>query len=277
MRRPRLVTLSTDVGSVYAAQMKAVLYSSLPPGTVVDLAHDLRPHAIPEAAFVLRQMAAGFPSGTIHVAVVDPGVGGPRAPLIIETTGPTYLVGPDNGVLAPLARALGGARAFRILRERLRPPGTTLGRTFEGRDVFAPAAAALARGRKPSTLGTPAAFLDLILPRPRRLAGHLIGEVLHVDRFGNLITNLPSPWMRDSPPTVELRVGVRRRGRVPWVSTYEEIPRRGQLAILGSSFGTLEVGVREGSAARRLRADLATPVHVRWARRNGARLAKEGK
>ena len=112
--RKRLVTLTTDVGAAYAAQMKGVLARALPPGTVVDLVLDLRPHAIEEAAFLLRHMAPTFPPGTVHVAVVDPGVGGRRAPIAVACREGSFLVGPDNGVLGPLAEVLGVRRVVRL-------------------------------------------------------------------------------------------------------------------------------------------------------------------
>ncbi|HYK92587.1 MAG TPA: SAM-dependent chlorinase/fluorinase, partial [Thermoplasmata archaeon] len=229
------------------------------------------------AAFLLRQMAVGFPPGTIHVAVVDPGVGGRRAPIVIETEGGSALVGPDNGVLAPLAHALGSPRGHRILPAALHPPGTRLSRTFEGRDVFAPAAVALATGRDLSLFSESATFTDLALPAPARTPGGISGEVLHTDRFGNLITNVPTEWLPATVPVVDLRVGRRSRRSVPVVATYEEIPPGAELAVLGSSFGTLEVSVREGSAARTLGATSAAPVRLRWPVSAGRRRAQEGK
>jgi len=258
----RLVTLSSDVGAAYAAQMKAVFAQSIDPARVVDLVHDLPRHGIAEAAFVARAAARGFPPGTVHVVVVDPGVGGTRAPVVIVCGDGSHLVGPDNGVLMPLAEALGGAVAsFRIDPARLGPVGR-VGTTFDGRDVFAPAAVLLARGTLPARLGPAVRPRPYRIPVAARSPGGARGEIVHVDRFGNLITNVPSVWVR--APTGRVRLAVGRRTRtVPWTQSYEAI-RPGGLGALGSSFGTVEIAFREGDAATRLRARSGTPVSMRW-------------
>jgi S-adenosyl-L-methionine hydrolase (adenosine-forming) len=261
--RPRrgrlpLVTLSSDVGAAYAAQMKAVLARSVDPGRVVDLAHDLTPHAVAEAAFVVRAMAVGFPPGTIHVVVVDPGVGGARIPVVVACAGGTALVGPDNGVLYPLAEALGEIRAYRIDPERL--DHRRVGATFDGRDIFAPAAAALARGTPASRLGPRVEPTRFRLPAPNARGAKARGEVVHADRFGNLITNVPSTWLR--PTTRSLRVTFAGRARtVPVASSYEALGP-GSLGVLRSSFGTLEIAVAGGRASDRLRARPGAPIEL---------------
>lgn len=265
----RWVTLTTDLGWAYAAQMKAVLLHSLSPGEVVDLAHDLPAHAIREAAFLVRAMAERYPAGMVHVVVVDPGVGGPRAPLIVRCADGTFLVGPDNGVLAPLAHALGKPRGYRI--DPARVGGLPrVGRTFDGRDLFAPAAARLARGIPPGRLGSPHPIRDLDLPSARRTPWGAVGEVVHVDRFGNLITNVPSRWVAAPAGEVEVRFHRGPRRHLRWVSSYDELGR-GRLGALGSSFGTVEVAVAEGRAERRCRARAGTQVRVTWRSRADAR------
>ncbi len=263
MRRDRLVTLTTDVGSAYAAQMKAVLAHDLPPGGIVDLAHDLRPHAVREAAFLVRAMARGFPAGTVHVVVVDPGVGGRRAPIVVATRDGSRLVGPDNGVLIPLAEALGGGDAYRIDPGRL--GRSRVGTTFDGRDVFAPAAARLASGTNPGRLGPLVQPHHLALPEPERTDDGARGEVLHADRFGNLITNVPTEWVPGGVARVRLSVGGRRERTVPWVRSYESLGRS-RLGALGSSFGLVEIAVAEGDASRRLDASVGTHFLLRWPR-----------
>jgi S-adenosyl-L-methionine hydrolase (adenosine-forming) len=262
MRRTRLVTLTTDIGSAYTAQMKAVFARADPPVTVVDLAHDLTPHAIGEAAFLVRAMARGFPAGTVHVVVVDPGVGGDRAPLVIAANDGSRLVGPDNGVLSPLAEVLGGGRAYRLPAVRVR-----VGHTFDGRDLFAPAAVRLAHGTPPARLGEPTRARPFRLPDPVRAKHGARGEVLHRDRFGNLISNIPSDWI---PPTVD-RVSLRLRGRtprkVPVAPSYERLGL-GRLGVLGSSFGLIELAVGEGDAARRLRVSVGHRLTLAWGRRD---------
>jgi len=251
--------------------MKAVLVRSLDASRIVDLVHDLPRHGIAEAAFVVRAIAGGFPRGTVHVVVVDPGVGGTRAPIVLRCRDGSTLVGPDNGVLMPLAESLGGvAGAVRITLDRR---GTTrrVGTTFDGRDVFAPAAARLVRGTPASRLGRPIDPVVYRVPDAVRISGGARGEVVHVDRFGNLITNVPSRWVR--PQAGQLRLTVGRHTRiVPWTPSYEALgPRR--IGALGSSFGTVEVAVREGSASFRLAARTGTPVSVVWTA--GARRATE--
>jgi len=256
-----LVTLSSDLGAAYAAQLKAVLAHRLPPGHIVDLAHDLRPHDVAEAAFVVRAMAERFPAGSVHVVVVDPGVGGPRAPVVIDCRDGSRLVGPDNGVLVPLMEALGGGTAYRIdpTRTGARP---RVGTTFDGRDVFAPAAARLVEGARPRDLGPTTALVRLGPRSPRRGAGSAEGSVAHVDRFGNLVTNVPSAWVPAGTRQLAVRVG-RRRLRLAFVASYEAGGADAPLA-LASSFGTLEIAVRLGRAADRLRVGVGAAVRFQW-------------
>jgi S-adenosyl-L-methionine hydrolase (adenosine-forming) len=258
----RLITLTSDIGSAYAAQMKAVLARRRPPGTIIDLAHDLRSHAIGEAAFLLRAMALGFPAGTVHVAVIDPGVGGRRAPIVIECEDGSTLVGPDNGVLLPLAEALGDPRAYRVDPDRLDVVGR-VGTTFDGRDVFAPTAALLAEGTPAARLGTPIQPRHYAVPQPSLARLSARGEVVHEDRFGNLITNVPTEAIPDRVGSVGVRFGSGTLRRLRVATSYEAL-HRGAAGCLGSSFGLLEVAVAEGSASRRFRAGVGTRVELRW-------------
>ncbi|MCI4338028.1 MAG: SAM-dependent chlorinase/fluorinase [Thermoplasmata archaeon] len=250
-----LVTLSSDLGWAYAAQMKAVLYRTLPPGSVVDLAHDLPPHAVEVSAFLLREMASRFPPGTIHVGVVDPGVGGRRAPIAAGCRDGSFLVGPDNGLLSPLAERLGVARVVRLVATHSRT-----GATFDGRDLFAPAAAALARGVELARLGRPTRLTRLVLPEPKRHGQRLVGQVVWVDPFGNLLTNLSSDWLRAKVGAVTVLVAGRRR-RVAVVRVYEDLPR-GSVGVLPSSFGLLELAVRGSSAALHWNVDVGARVQI---------------
>jgi S-adenosyl-L-methionine hydrolase (adenosine-forming) len=270
LRGGRIVTLTSDVGPAYAAQMKAALIAGgVAPGRVVDLVHDLPAHGIPEAAFLLREMAKSFPPDSVHLAVVDPGVGGRRQPIAIETRAGPLLVGPDNGVLVPLAELLGLRSAYRIEPSKLRRP-TPVGTTFDGRDVFAPAAALLARGVRASVLGSRTTPMSFAIPQavPTRTGAR--GQVLHVDRFGNLITNIPSGWLDPDVRRLEITVGRVRHRFAPFRRSYEALGR-GNLGTLGSSFGFIEVAVGEGRAADRLRAGVGAPVVLGWRRRSAAR------
>jgi S-adenosyl-L-methionine hydrolase (adenosine-forming) len=262
--RPRLVTLTSDLGAAYAAQVKAVLSHHLPPGRIVDLAHDLPPHAIAEAAFLVRAMARGFPAGTVHMVVVDPGVGGHRAPIVIDCSDGSRLVGPDNGVLYPLSQDLGLRRAYRIDPARL-GGSPRVGTTFDGRDVFAPAAARLARGSAPSALGPPVTPRRYSVPVAEATRTGARGEVLHVDRFGNVITNIPTAWVPAPCHDLVATVGPEHSRRIPWVTSYEELGS-GRLGAIGSSFGSVELAVGQGRAADRWKTRVGDRVRLRWAR-----------
>ncbi|MCI4373519.1 MAG: SAM-dependent chlorinase/fluorinase [Thermoplasmata archaeon] len=261
-RLPGLVTLTSDLGWEYAAQVKGALLRACPTVPLVDLTHELPRHRISEAAFILRAMATSFPPGTIHLAVVDPGVGGHRAPIAIRCGEGSVLVGPDNGVLAPLALALGRPVAYRLDPHRIEPRGR-VGTTFDGRDLFAPAAARIARGEPLARLGTRAPFEDRRLPEALRAPRTAMGEVVHVDHFGNLISNVPSEWIPPRATGLTVSVGRRKAVPVPWVTSYESLGR-GRLGTLGSSFGTAEVAVATGRAALRLRARTGTALTFRW-------------
>ncbi|MFZ0891286.1 MAG: SAM-dependent chlorinase/fluorinase [Thermoplasmata archaeon] len=262
-RRPALITLTTDIGWAYAAQMKAVLSRYVPLARVVDLAHDLTPHRIDEAGFLLEAMGREFPRGTIHVAVVDPGVGGNRRALLIECRDGTRLLGPDNGVLMPLAQSLGIRRSFALEPARVGRPGR-VGTTFDGRDLFAPAAGRLVQGEPPERLGHPVRPKSYHLPVARMSASTSHGSILHIDRFGNLITNIPSTWVPCATKELRIRLGRRVRQTVPWVRSYEML-RRGNFGALGSSFGTIEFAIVEENASRRVRAQVGNSVEVSWA------------
>src|SRR3954470_3593574 len=183
---PRIITLLTDFGTAdgYVGEMKGVILSAIPDVMIVDITHVLAPQDIDSARLTLARVWRRFPRGTIHVVVVDPGVGTQRTAMAVESDG-RLLVGPDNGVLSP-ALLNPGSRAVALAI----PPDASP--TFHGRDVFAPAAAALARGRSVDSLGMP--YAGPIIGRarkPHRLdTGQIAGEVIQIDLFGNSVTNL---------------------------------------------------------------------------------------
>jgi len=253
--------LASDLGSAYAAQVKAVLLSEAPGARVVDLTHELRPHAIGEAAFVLLPAVSRTPRRAIHVVVVDPGVGGTRRSVVVGCRDGSTFVGPDNGVLVPLVRTRGGGRAFRIDPARLRAR-PRVGSTFDGRDVFAPAAARLATGTVPRELGPEIELSPLPGTRPRRSSTGAAGTVAHVDRFGNVVTDVPSAWVPSGPGELRVRLG-HRTWRLPRRDSYEAAGR-GRLLALGSSFGTVELAVAEGRAVDRLRTRVGERVGFSW-------------
>ncbi len=263
--RRRLLTLSTDLGAEYSAQVKAVLLRSVDPAQIVELTSGLPAHGIAESAFVLRAIAAGFPAGTVHLAVVDPGVGGRRRPIAIQCRDGSAVVGPDNGLLYPLAEALGIGRTVRL--DPAQGGGRArVGTTFDARDLFAPAAARLARGAPLRSLGEEVAPTEYRIPTARRAPSGADGQVVHVDRFGNAISNVPSEWAPNDRRPVTVSFG-RNRRVLPRATSYESIGR-GRWGVLGSSFGTLEVAVAEGRASDRGRIAVGAPIRFRWPRRS---------
>lgn len=235
---PRLITLLTDFGTAdgYVGEVKGVLASLAPQATVIDVAHDVAPHDIDGARLALARYWRRFPEGTVHLVVVDPGVGSARGALAASSEG-RFLVGPDNGVLSP-ALLHAGARCVSLAV----PVGAAP--TFHGRDVFAPAAAQLALGASLETLG--AVEADPIIRRTpeavRRSDGGVQGEVITVDRFGNAVTNLLA--LRGGQVQVgSLTLSLRR--------TYADASSGDPIALVGSS-GLVEIAVRDGNAAERL-------------------------
>jgi S-adenosyl-L-methionine hydrolase (adenosine-forming) len=261
-RRPRLVTLSTDMGPVYSAQIKGVLHRLLPDGMVVELTHELPRHQVTEGAFLVRQMARQFPPGSVHLAVVDPGVGGRRAPIAVRCKDESCLVGPDNGILYPLAELLGIVRTVRLDQQRLIGK-RSISATFAGRDLFAPAAARLALGALVEDLGDPRTLSPLRIPEPQRRSQGVDGMVLHVDHFGNLISNIPAEWLPRDAPALSLSVGSRRPVPLSRARMYEQLPR-GDLGLLTSSFELVEIALREDSAAKRLGVGVGEALKLRW-------------
>lgn len=237
------IALTTDfgAGSSYVAQMKGVLLSSLPEATLVDISHDVPPQSIREAALLLRGVAFALPLGTVHVVVVDPGVGTERRGIAVQTGG-MFFVGPDNGVLG-VALSRPDAQVVHLDNEAFfRQPVSP---TFHGRDIFAPVAAELAAGVSLDQVGSPLSSpLAANLPDPTHKGDAISGEVLGADRFGNLLTNLPGAGLHQDHP---LRLG---RRVLPWVTTYAEAPEKTPVALIGSD-GYVEVAVRDGSALKR--------------------------
>ena len=253
MTKAAIITLLTDFGTAdgYVAEMKGVLLSAAREATIVDVSHEVPPQDIECARLALARYWRRFPTGTVHLVVVDPGVGTARAAIAVESDG-RFLVGPDNGVLSP-ALLFAGARAVQLAVPATAAP------TFHGRDLFAPVAAALSSGARLDELGQPLlAPVVRRTPEPRRLAdGGIQGEVITIDRFGNAITNCMS--LRPGALEVGARV-------LPVRRTYADAAPGEPVAIVGSS-GLIEVAVREGSAARALGLSRGTPVVLRLASR----------
>jgi len=254
--RPR-ITLLTDFGTAdgYVAAMRGVLATLAPDTPVDDASHAIGHGDIEAAAWCLLQYWDRYPVGGVHLVVVDPGVGGSRRPIAGEVAG-RFFVAPDNGVLTHVLAANPSFELVHIDASAVVLEPTSA--TFHGRDIFAPAAARLATGTRLERLGT--AINDpvaLNVAPARQERGVLHGEVVHVDRFGNLITNVPGDWLEGASDVI---VSGRSVGR----------PRRhygdaaaGELVALIDSAGRLEIAVRDASAAARLGTSRGAPVTVR--------------
>jgi S-adenosyl-L-methionine hydrolase (adenosine-forming) len=239
-----IITLTTDFGTAdgYVGVMKGVILGIAPAVQLVDLSHGIAAQDVRGAEYVLGRAAAFFPAGTVHLAVVDPGVGSRRRPLLIRTPQAIY-VGPDNGLFT-FALDEAGAAVFELDRPEFWLPN--ISRTFHGRDIFAPAAAHAARGAAPHALGSPISDpVRLPAVAPQQCAdGSVTGRVVHVDHFGNLITDIPGGWVGEGRWCIE--IADRRISR--FGTTYADATA-GALLILVGSAGTLEVAVREGNAS----------------------------
>lgn len=243
-----LITLLTDFGLTdhYVGAMKGVICGICPPARIVDITHSVPAYGIAEAAYLLSHAAPCFPAGTIHVVVVDPGVGSARRPVLVQAGG-QYFIGPDNGLFRGVARHLTDARYFRH----------PVSRTFHGRDIFAPVAAHLASGVPAEEFGP---LLESCAPwalaGPERVADdEWTGTVLHVDHFGNIVTNLSAAEFR----RFRLHLGV--HSIEDFAMNYADAPA-GPFLIAGSG-GYWEISANQASAAELLNARAGQTVRLR--------------
>ena len=256
-----IVTLTTDFGlqDGYVAAMRGVILGLGPTLTIVDVSHAIAPQAIRQAAYVLSTVVPYYPPDTVHVVVVDPGVGSARRPMALRCPHGVF-VGPDNGVIPAALDFLGGAGAWQAAHLTQTRTWRTAApsATFHGRDIFAPVAAHLALGAPLADVGEP--LLDPVrLPdlRPTQAEdGEWAGVVIHVDHFGNLITNIPGAAAR---PGGQVTVA---RAVAPLARTFADVAPLQALAYVGSS-GLVEVAVRDGSAALQLGVGVGAGVKLR--------------
>ena len=254
-----VVTFLTDFGSVdeYVGCMKGEVLRRCRDAVLVDLSHGIEPGDVLRGALALQAAVPSFPEGTIHVAVVDPGVGSSRRALVVDC-GTYRLVGPDNGILAPATTA----DASVYVLDRAEFFAAKISRTFHGRDVFGPVAGHLAAGRPARDLGTPVAdMVTLSLPTARRAADGVVGEVLYADRFGNLVTTIASPDLAGLGAAPEVTLGDVVIGRLR--ATYSDGAKGEVVAVVGST-DRVEIAVVEGSARERFgaRGGRGTRVHI---------------
>ena len=254
-----LLTLLTDFGveDYYVAAVKGTVLRLAPGTEIVDISHEVPPGDVATGAFLLAAAIPWFPAGTVHLAVVDPGVGSGRRILAARTVS-SWLVLPDNGLLTHLLHQEAIQSVRSVEKADLFLPGP--GQTFHGRDRFAPAAAWLLRRDSKEELG-PEVSDPVLLPLqpPRREEGHLQGQVVHIDRYGNLITDIPSDWL----PEGACRAEVQGRKAFRKASHYAEIAT-GEAAMIPGSLGTVELSLRGDSLAGKWAVDRGAPVHIVW-------------
>ncbi|MBI4363149.1 MAG: SAM-dependent chlorinase/fluorinase [Euryarchaeota archaeon] len=241
-----VITLLTDFGETYLAEVKGEILRVNPQVQIVDLSSRVR--NLKEGAFLLRSVVRHYPYDAVHLAAIDPGgSGGKRALAVVVNrgTGTTYLLGPDNGLLHPAARSLGDFQVYQI---DLEPPPDII-HAFHGRDILAPAAARLSRGEKPEALGSPISdFERLDIDTYKVETGGIWGEIIYIDPTGNLITNIP---IRAVGGRLRLRDTLEVFGqKLPFLRNYGDAPRGEPLVLVGSH-DTLEISVNRGSAAER--------------------------
>jgi S-adenosylmethionine hydrolase len=256
-----IVTLLTDFGSRdhYVAAIKGVLLSINPSVNIVDITHEISPQSIREAGFILASACTHFPRGTLHLAVVDPGVGGERQGLAVATERHLF-VGPDNGLFDWVFSDDPPQQVVVLENPDYQLPQVSV--TFHGRDIFAPAAAHLSLGLPLEKLGPMSRYR---MHFPGRLIlkdqDKLQGEIIHVDRFGNLISNIEIPKAEAERRLQDLQISLAAEQILTGPATYEEAPPARPFALIGSS-GLLEVSVRNDSAHRVTGCGVGTPVLV---------------
>ena len=263
MAKIGLATLMTDFGThdPYVAAMKGVILRTCPIGRVVDICHDIPPHDVLAGAFVWAQAAPYFPDGTVHVGVVDPGVGTDRGILAAAIGGQIFLM-PDNGLISFVTAVL-PMEAVVVVRNKRYLPRAGVSATFHGRDVFAPLAGEIMKGLDIDELGSqPQTYKTLDIPQLTQDAETLVGKVLYVDRFGNLISNMSRQAIVERWPSIA-SLGVTCAGREigPLRETYG-VAKAGQFLALFNSMGLLEVAVNQDKACDVLQAGVGAEVRV---------------
>jgi S-adenosyl-L-methionine hydrolase (adenosine-forming) len=262
-----LITLLSDFGLVdpYVAQMKAVILSMVPDAEIVDISHGVEKYNVAAGSYLLETTVPFFPTGSVHVAVVDPGVGGPRLPIAIDCDR-GKLIGPDNGLLSRAADKLGFRAAHKITNSQFLRDG--LSATFHGRDIFAFTAAKIVQGHKLSEVGpSQPAIARLELPDPRFSMKSVTCSVLYVDSFGNIVTNISETDSKQFRfrESMHLKIlvgdGENQHDGLT-VKSYSDIPT-GRFGLLRGSQGYLEIALKEASAAARLRVKSLDGLEIR--------------
>lgn len=252
-----MITLTTDFGikGPYVGEMKGAILSINPQAKLIDITHSITRHSILEGSFVMEQVVKYYPKDTIHIGVIDPGVGTERKALIIE--GDQFLVVPDNGLATLPLKHINPAAAYEINIKKMEAIiGRKISSTFHGRDVFSPAGALLDLGYEPSRLGKEISLDEIIKLdlEPKQKDGKWILKVIYVDDFGNVILNLEN---YERPKYVEVK-GL----KIPYLDTYGQV-KKGELLALPGSHDYLEIAVNQGSAAEVLGVKVGDELEVR--------------
>ena len=254
-----MITLTTDFGlkDPYVAEMKGVILTINPNANLIDITHEVEKFNIRIGAFILASAAPYFPKGTVHVAVVDPDVGTERRAILVQTKS-GFFVGPDNGVLMLATQAQGIEHIYEIANPKFMLPQVSC--TFHGRDIFAPAAAHLYKGVAPQEFGSE--VTDAVTPKFAAVEhknGTLFGEVLHVDGFGNVITNIPK---NEVPTSDTVKVKLHHVSlQLNLAKTYAQTKPQEPIALVGSH-GFLELALNQGSFAEKHRVNAGDKVQV---------------
>jgi S-adenosylmethionine hydrolase len=260
-----IITLTTDFGQrdPYVAMMKGVIISINPEARIVYTPHQIAAGSIGEGASILKDAHRFFPKGTVHVGVVDPGVGSPRRPIALVAEN-HFFVGPDNGLLYPLIDAHGQCHVVHLTDKRYWM--NEISATFHGRDIFAPVAAHLSQGVDPLLMGeTIDDLMPLQVSLPRIEGNALMGEIVRIDHFGNLITNITSEHLAPFLESKDLTIRIGELVLNTLSTTYSDVPEAQPLALIGSS-NALEIAVNGGNAAHDLGGEfrLGTTVLVHF-------------
>ena len=262
----KVITLLTDFGlrDPYVGAMKGVILSICPDANIVDISHEIRKFDIRQGAYVLAASAPFFPKGTIHVGVVDPGVGTSRKAIIIETK-KSFYIGPDNGLLTLAALREGVKKVVQITNSKYMLPRVS--RTFHGRDIFAPAAAYLANGVPIENFGPLLEEYEILsFSKPHVRKDQIEGEIIYVDGFGNIVTNIYSEILEKVGISEEDKIKVLLNDKLGKVlkicKAYNEVKKGEFLAIIGSG-NFLEISINQGNAAKKLNVKEGTKIKIK--------------
>jgi S-adenosylmethionine hydrolase len=262
-----LVAVLTDFGTTdfYVGAMEGAMYTANPWVRIATITHEVERFNIAEGSYLLAQAAREFPPGTVFLAIVDPGVGTQRRSIVLETGDSKLFVAPDNGLLTGVMDELGVTHTYEITNQAVTRQGK-ISATFHGRDIYGPVAAQLAGGAKPSDMGPEITdLLRLSVTGARRDGKALLGSVVHVDRYGNLITNIPRHLVQEAGlvPGTGVHINIASRSIVAsFCTTYGDVPK-GQWLALVNAEGVLEIALNMDHAARSVGASAGAVVKLK--------------